>query len=414
MASVERHYGRFRIVFRFQDQKYHHALNTDDPKEAEGCRLRLEENLRLLRRGRLKLPPDADLAVFLLSDGTINGEPIVEKSVSLGELFDRYKKEFPDGVKEANTRYIESVHLRHLRKILKARTPVTSIATASLQHYVDARSKQKGRKGRNISHETIRKEIGTFSSVWNKFGLPMNLVHVPAPTKGLIYRKIVPKQPFRTWEQIERQIARGGLTTAQQEELWDGLFLSLAQIDEILDHVRKLQRLPFLYPMFLFTAHTGARRSEMLRSLIDDFDFGAKMIRIREKKRDKSRESTFRYVPMSDRLAEDMAAWFAQHPGGQYTLCQKANEPLSMMMAYHYFVDAVAGSKWDKLRGWHVFRHSFISNCAAKNVDQRMIDEWVGHQTDEMRRRYRHLFPDQQLKAIQTVFGATGAGKNGQ
>jgi hypothetical protein len=29
----------------------------------------------------------------------------------------------------------------------------------------------------------------------------------------------------------------------------------------------------------------------------------------------------------------------------------------------------------------------------------------MGHQTEEMRRRYRHLFPDQQQVAIQEVFG---------
>jgi hypothetical protein len=37
-------------------------------------------------------------------------------------------------------------------------------------------------------------------------------------------------------------------------------------------------------------------------------------------------------------------------------------------------------------------------------VDQRLIDEWMGHETEEMRRRYRHLFPDVQRQAIETVF----------
>ncbi len=37
--------------------------------------------------------------------------------------------------------------------------------------------------------------------------------------------------------------------------------------------------------------------------------------------------------------------------------------------------------------------------------DQRIIDEFVGHQTDEQRRRYRHLIPDIKQKAITGVFG---------
>jgi integrase len=46
------------------------------------------------------------------------------------------------------------------------------------------------------------------------------------------------------------------------------------------------------------------------------------------------------------------------------------------------------------VRGWHVLRHSFVSLCANRGVDQRLIDEWVGHATEDMRRRYRHLSGD--------------------
>ena len=33
----------------------------------------------------------------------------------------------------------------------------------------------------------------------------------------------------------------------------------------------------------------------------------------------------------------------------------------------------------DALKGWHVFRYSFISALASKGVDQRVIDDLVGH-----------------------------------
>jgi integrase len=62
------------------------------------------------------------------------------------------------------------------------------------------------------------------------------------------------------------------------------------------------------------------------------------------------------------------------------------------------------GSKWDVLRGFHTLRHSFISACASRGVDQRLIDEWVGHQTEEQRQRYRHLFPSVQQAAIESIF----------
>jgi site-specific recombinase XerD len=52
-----------------------------------------------------------------------------------------------------------------------------------------------------------------------------------------------------------------------------------------------------------------------------------------------------------------------------------------------------------------VLRHSFISALASQGVDQRVIDEVVGHQSEEQRKRYRHLYPGVMRKAIEGVFG---------
>jgi integrase len=156
--------------------------------------------------------------------------------------------------------------------------------------------------------------------------------------------------------------------------------------------------------MFCLAAFTGARRSEMVRSQVDDFDFEAGTVTLREKKRDRSKEMTFRTVPMSPALHEIMAEWFREHPGGSITFCKQANQPLKVQKAAEVFRTAVDGSKWKVLRGWHALRHSFCSNCALKGLDQRIIDSWMGHQTEDMRRRYRHLFPNQQQEAIRTVF----------
>ena len=79
--------------------------------------------------------------------------------------------------------------------------------------------------------------------------------------------------------------------------------------------------------------------------------------------------------------------------------------PVTRDEAHDHLRRALAGSCWAIMRGWHVLRHSFASNCAAAGVDQRVIDEWMGHQTEEMVRRYRHLFPEQQRAAINLVFG---------
>jgi integrase len=165
--------------------------------------------------------------------------------------------------------------------------------------------------------------------------------------------------------------------------------------------------------MFVFAAHTGARRSEIIRSQIEDIDLTTRNITIREKKRVRGRFST-RTVPMSPILFAAMKNWLVIHPGGDFTFeieaisrskAQRMNPmPITRDEAHDHFKRTLAGSRWEKLRGWHVFRHSFASNCAAAGVDQRIINAWLGHQTEEMVRRYRHLIPNQAQAAIRTVF----------
>jgi integrase len=266
-----------------------------------------------VERGRLHIPPGSDLIVFLLSDGEANDRPAFESPTSLKGLF-KFKqyKGLPDGIKEQNTRATESIHIKHLMRILGAQTLLASITAKTLQGYVDTRCQEAGQKGKPISDATVRKEIRTLSSIWNRWALPRGLVFAPAPTKGLIYRKAKAKPPFQTWDQIERQVKRGGLSESQVSALWGSLFLTLSEIDDLLAFVRANTAHQWVHPMFVFAGHTGARRSEIIRSEIDDFDFATDMVTIREKKKDRSKEFTFRHVPMSPVLRKTMAAWFAQ------------------------------------------------------------------------------------------------------
>jgi integrase len=406
MAWLEKRADRFRINFRFGGRKDQVSLRTEDPKEAEACLHRFEENLRLVERGRLEIPPGADFGVFLLSDGKLNHRPVVKKLLTLKEFFDHYLTKHPEGAKEASTRYTEDIHIEHLTRLIGAGTAVQSINSDILQAYVETRSQETSKFKRPISHTTIKKEIGTLASIWNKWGEPQGLVTGPALTKGLVYGKAPGKPPFQTWKQIERQIARGGVSKTQQVGLWECLFLTLPEIEAVLGFVRGRTAHPFVYPMFVFAAHTGARRSEMLRSRIDDFDFAGGVVTVREKKKDRSKVLTYRTVPMTPLLRATMTEWFAEHPGGQLTICQEPDLLLTVQRAGQNFRRVLNDTKWARLSGWHVFRHSFASNCAAKGLDQRIIDAWMGHQTEDMRRRYRHLFPDHQQKAIHQVFGA--------
>jgi integrase len=151
--------------------------------------------------------------------------------------------------------------------------------------------------------------------------------------------------------------------------------------------------------MFCFAAYTGARRSEIVRELPSDLDLAGGTVTVREKKRDKCKLTT-RRVLLTPFLKGVLEEWVAARAGGKTLFCKGDGTKLTPREAHNYFQRALRLSKWSVLRGWHVLRHSFISALAPSGTDQRVIDEFAGHSTEEQRRRYRHIFPDVKQKAI--------------
>ena len=408
----QRSSGQYHLVFRFGGQRFKKALKTTQTDVAEAARVRLDENLRLVAAGRLIIPDGADIPTFLLSDGKLNGKPSLPAPLTLSKLFQEYLGHLPDGAMESNSLYTAKIHMAHFERVLGKAFSVRGLSLDDLQGYVQQRGKEKGRRKGRVSPTTMRKELSTFSAVWS-WARATDRVEGPFSNKGLRFPKTNEKPPFQTKEEIDRQIARGGLTENEQEALWDCLYLTPADLEKVLKVIQDRAEQPVVYPMVLMAAHTGVRRSEILRSLVQDFDLESNMVVIREKKRAKGRRTT-RVVPLSPVLATTIGEWLKTHPRCKYTFCQRMNAteaekgaefaPIAADQATDLLNRCLAGTDWAKIRGWHVFRHSFISNCASKGIDQRMIDAWSGHQTEEMRRRYTHLFPDSQQEAMRRLF----------
>jgi integrase len=327
-----------------------------DAHEADFIASSAERTLSLIEQGVLDVPDGADLVSFV-SGGKKAEKPKPPPLRSLGELKQRYLDAHSLGAMEGNSFDTIRTHLQHFAQTVGEGFAIQALALEHLQQHVERRAKQTG-----------------------FFGLPLSAV-----------------------------------TLREVKQLWDCLFLGTQQVDEFLAFVRAAARHPFLPAMFVFAAHTGARRSELLRARVGDIDFEGGAVVTHEKKRVQGKR-THRRVPLSPLLEQVLRDWLTRHPGGQALFCHQlqvprsktrrtAGVPLTRNEANDHFKRTVVRSKWKVLRGWHVLRHSFVSNCAAKGVDQRMIDEWVGHQTEEMRKRYRHLFPDQQRQAIRSVFG---------
>lgn len=418
MATLEKRGRSFRVVFCYGGKKFSRSLNTKNEKTAQGILARVESLLHQVSVGTHTIPTGVDLPSYLISGTTHTEAPVQAVPLTLEQLFDLYFAGLPDNCLEADTIKLMKIHERQLLKHFTAGFAIQTLTLSHLQTYVNKRSKDKGHHG-TVTATTLKKAIITLRTVWN-WGVLHRHLQGKFPNKGLKFPKSKEKRPFMTYAEIER-IAKG-TAKKDQAELWECLYLTLDEIADLLQHAQDNARQPFLYPMFVFAAHTGARRSEMLRSKITDIDFVGNFVTIHERK--KSHYSlTTRRVPMSPLLRQVMQEWLASHPGGEFTFCQGAVarskthramiQPVRRDEAHNHFKRSLARSKWEKLRGWHVFRHSFCSNCASHWIDQRLINEWVGHLSEDMVRRYRHLIPDQQQQAIKIVFGAENK-PNGQ
>jgi len=265
----------------------------------------------------------------------------------------------------------------------------------------------------------------------------MELTSGRFPSKGLRYPKADEKPSFMTMEEIERQIAAGG----DPDTLWEALYLQANELSELLALVKAKASHPWIYPLFCFAGHTGARRSEILRALVVDVDFTGNTVLVREKKRSRGQRTT-RRVPLTPFLKKVLREWLAIHPGGPALFChagtvarskkrsrttghqnekkrpsslkgrmatvkkreQQAQAALTRNEVHVHFKRVLAGTKWEMMRGLHTLRHSFISACASKGVDQRLVQEWAGHMNEATAKRFRHLYPSTQQEAITRVF----------
>src|SRR5262249_47020861 len=210
-AAVEDRGNRYRVIFRYAGRRYTHSLRTTHPKEADALAGGLEKTLLRLEQGLLDLPEGVDLITFLLSDGQRVEKPKPPPIRTLQQLFDRYLQAHANGAMEANSLDTVAMHLRHFARTLGDAFPVQTLTLAHLQGHLDRRARRKGRRCEPLSPVTLRKEVASFRACWN-WGVEAGLVRGRFPNRGLKYPKADEKPPFQTRAEIERQIARGGLT----------------------------------------------------------------------------------------------------------------------------------------------------------------------------------------------------------
>jgi integrase len=431
MASLQFKGESWYCQFMYKGQRHTFTVGKVEEAEAHAVAARTDYWLMRLKQNLVTIPTGCSLVDFVRFDGKPPAHPPPEKKrLSLAALRDDY---FALHAKVLDPRTVADMrgHWKHLARLLGEAAEAEALGLPDLQNYVMARV------GEGVEPATAQKEVVMLRTSWN-WGLRMGMLKVAFPNKGLRFPKGREKPPFMTFAEVERRVAAGA-----SPELWESVFLTRQEIEALLKDVAKRAAYRWIPVMFWFTAHTGARRSEMLRALKDDVDLEAGTVLIREKKRRRDVKESTRRVPLSDALRECLRQWLVRHPGGPYLFChagvvarskkrsrttghqgektrastlkgrrasvkERPELPagqLSRTEASDHFRRTLAGTKWQHLPGWHCLRHSFVSNCAAAGVDQRLIDAWVGHTTEDMRRRYRHLIPGVEQQAMKSVFG---------
>src|SRR5207302_420216 len=146
------------------------------------------------------------------------------------------------------------------------------------------------------------------------------------------------RPPFRTAAEIDRLVARGGLSDVARLALWECLYLSPAEIAGLLEIVRANARADYGYLLHAVPAYTGMRRGEVLRLGWVDVDLEEGYVTARSRKQSRRKGETARRIPLHPELRAELDAWRAARPAGQFVVGEPgADRPLDNDRANRVF-----------------------------------------------------------------------------
>ena len=405
MANLGQKNGIYLARFRYQSREYKRSLKTTDRKSAEAAMHRVEDALHRLSIRVITLPAGVDAGDFIVSGG-VRPVPIPEPDEHCAPLFGEAVEEYTQNLAHLAVLNQSTIrtHLRTLGRKLgeKSKLPINLVEPRDLEAVIQARLKER-------SATTVSKERVTFGQffAW----AVSNRYLTESPAENLTRVKPSGDLPaFRTYGELETTIERGGLSPREILALWDALFLTPEEIAEILKLVRERSRYDVSVILHSIPAYTGMRRGEVLRLRWSDVEFDADTIIARSRKQSRQMVETARRIDLHPELKKILLEWRVARPAGQFVVCDPNSlRTLTSREASTRFFQPLVGTNWCLCRrrdwfkiGYHTYRHSFASNLASLGIDQRVIDEWMGHQTEGMRKRYRHLFPKTRRSAIES------------
>jgi integrase len=405
MANLSSKNGVFLARFRFRGKEYKRSLKTRNRKSAEAAMHRVEDALHRLAIQLLTIPEGVDAGDFILSGGALSAPTPTRNSVivpTVDEAIQVYTHNL--GHLAPLNRATIRTHLGNLKKQLgpSVNLPLNQIEVRDLEGFLQNRLKER-------SPTTVSKERLTLKEFFD-WTVKVNYLRTSPAAKLTRVKSAGDRPPFRTYRELEEIVGRGGLSSREILRLWDCLYLSPEEISDLLALIRERSVYEVTPILHVIPAYTGMRRGEVLRLRWSDIEFDQDAIIARSLKQSRQTIETARRIDLHSELKAILLAWRERRPTGQLVVCDPGRlDMLTSRETSGRFYYPLRGTKWclssrsDWFKiGFHTYRHSFASNLAAAGVDQRVVDEWMGHQTEAMRKRYRHLFPKTRRSAIES------------
>jgi len=393
LASVFKQGNAWHIKFYFRGSPYKKSLGPISEHKAHRAMQRVEARLADLKAGFLRVSSGADLAEYLVRGEVVEREKVTQILVTFEAVKDSYLK-YAEPRKAGTTFCTEKVHLRHFEQFLGARVaaPISEVTTADIQCYLTDRRQR-------VSGTTANKELQTIRQLFDFARRQGAVGSNPAHDVSRFKHSGRPHR-FMSKQEIDDQINRGGLTEKRIKVLKRLRYLEEEEVTKLLDLAK--ERDPWLHPVLATLAFTGLRRGEVVDLEWGDVDFKAGKIWARSRKQSRTAEFAARDIDMHEKLQAVLRRHRSKNQTRQHVFPGHSGDRLSPDELHRAFKALIKGSDFDGI-GLHCLRHSFASNLAAQGVDQRLIDHYMGHQTQEMRQRYQHLFPDKKSEGIQRL-----------
>jgi len=385
----------YRLHFCFKGKQYRHSVLQNE-KHATVLQNRVNTLISEFKLGFLKLPQNVPLPTFIFGQALGKELPKEICHTTLLELVEQYQEQSRPPVKAESSWKTEQVHFRTLYKFLvRNRREQITLGEITVNFFNEYK---QFRYRAGIRTDTVKKELGTLQALF-RYAVECKYIESNPVREVRRDKSQVPPNRFRTLSEIGKALESADYEPAEKREIKRFAYLNPTEIAELID----LARDTWLYPILVLLAHTGVRRGEIVKLEWADVDFERRTLYVASQKQSR-RQIIKRSIEMTDALFDTLTELRLKTGGGRHVFAAADGKRLTVGTLRETFRRLVKGTKFEGV-GFHVFRHSLASNLAAAGVDQRIIDSILGHQTEEMRQRYRHLFPNQQRQALQKLVG---------